>query len=132
VSSLYGFEAEAPGKRKAFTRVHNLWRASEAVGALALSPRLAGAAATLLGVPSVRLYQVTCSPCVARDCLSLGAPRFVSPRPGLSMAMILPSSAVFAQALLFSQASLSVAQRELVCAAVALAGLWVFQAAWGR
>jgi hypothetical protein len=81
VSSLYGFEAEAPGKRKAFTRVHNLWRASEAVGALALSPRLAGAAATLLGVPSVRLYQVTCSPCVARDACRCPALRRLHPSP---------------------------------------------------
>ncbi len=41
---------------KAFLQVHNLWRFDDQVKALVFAPRLAKAAADLLGVQSVRLY----------------------------------------------------------------------------
>ncbi len=41
---------------RAFLQVMNLWRESEEVRRLVFSKRLAGIAATLLGVPNVRLY----------------------------------------------------------------------------
>jgi hypothetical protein len=41
-----------------FLQVFNSWRQDAVVRALASSPRLARTAATLLGVPRVRLYQV--------------------------------------------------------------------------
>lgn len=41
---------------KAFLQVCNLWRSSPAARRLVFAPRLAHLAATLLGVPSVRLY----------------------------------------------------------------------------
>lgn len=48
---------EASSLHKDFARLHGLWRQSEAVRRLVLSPRLAKAASELLGAPRVRLYQ---------------------------------------------------------------------------
>lgn len=48
--------AERDTYGKAFLQVTNLWRHSERVRDLVFSERLAGIAAALLGVPSVRLY----------------------------------------------------------------------------
>jgi len=56
----YGTERRKPTRKhlrgKAFLQAGNLWRVDEGVGEFVLSRRLAGVAASLLGVSNVRLY----------------------------------------------------------------------------
>ncbi|WP_026874234.1 phytanoyl-CoA dioxygenase family protein [Jiangella gansuensis] len=56
LNTVHAPMAERTTTQKAFLQVGNLWRHSDAARSLVYSTRLAGIAARLLGVPSVRLY----------------------------------------------------------------------------